>query len=113
MSACRNICATGWRRDPRPKAISSSRSTSIRRAFCDPTTKPAAICDGRPLLAAPKNPRPLRDATLTRSVQGKPRVISALGDDLGGDAADAGTGQADGARCAGREVEDTPLDEGT
>ena len=33
-SICRNICANGSRPAPRPRAISSSRSTSIRRAFC-------------------------------------------------------------------------------
>src|SRR5712691_1832221 len=35
MWICRNICANGSRPAPRPKAISSSRSTSIRRAFCN------------------------------------------------------------------------------
>src|SRR5712691_3511345 len=35
MWICRNICANGSRLAPRPKAISSSRSTSIRRASCD------------------------------------------------------------------------------
>ena len=34
-----------------------------------------------------------------------------LGDDLGGDAADAGAGEADGARSARREVEDAAANE--
>src|SRR5437016_5054323 len=37
----------------------------------------------------------------------------ALRDDLGGDPADAGAGQADRPRCARRQIEDTPPDEGT
>src|SRR5262249_16882482 len=35
MSTCRTICANGSRPGRRPRAISSSRSTSIRRAFCE------------------------------------------------------------------------------
>src|SRR5215217_5468905 len=35
MSMCRNICANGSPPGRRPRAISSSKSTSIRRAFCD------------------------------------------------------------------------------
>src|SRR5215213_5375215 len=35
MSMCRNICANGLPPGRRPRAISSSKSTSIRRAFCD------------------------------------------------------------------------------
>src|SRR5215216_1075626 len=38
MSMCRNICANGSPPGRRPRAISSSKSTSIRRAFCDGRT---------------------------------------------------------------------------
>src|SRR5262245_33111499 len=34
MSICRSTCASGSPRGRKQKAISSSRSTSIRRAFC-------------------------------------------------------------------------------
>src|SRR5436190_17256359 len=101
MSICRNTYANGWPRGRRPRAISSSKSTSIRRAFCSPTKRACRHLRRQAFL---------RNATLTRSVEPEAAL---LGDDLGGDAADAGTGQADGARCTRREVEDAPLDEGT
>jgi len=61
-----------------------------------------------------KVPRRLRNATLTRS--GGPEngaVTRALRDDLGGDVADAGAGQADGAGSALGQVEYASPDEGT
>src|SRR6476661_9799159 len=42
MSICRNICANGWPPGRRPRAISSSRSTSIPRASCEGRTLQAA-----------------------------------------------------------------------
>src|SRR5712672_2480302 len=145
MSICRNICANGWRRGQRPRAISSSKSTSIRRASCSPPRHcerseaihiAARRKNGLRRRYAPRNDgesihekslpsfataglsarERIRDgyfdATLTRSVE--PETWScALGDDLGGNAADAGAGQTDGAGSTRREVEDTPPDEGT
>src|SRR5882757_5674185 len=108
MSICRNICANGSPRRRRQKAISSSRSTSIRRAFCSSTKKPAVIGDGRLILRNATQ----RNATLTGSVGPEmARGNRALGDDLGGDAADAGTGEADGTCCTGRKVEHASPDE--
>src|ERR1700709_608507 len=71
------------------------------------------MCDGR-LFSARTSPRPLRDATLTQSGgPEKRRDERVLGDDLGGDLADAGAGQADGTGRARGKVEHAPLDEGT
>src|SRR3954464_4219058 len=66
--------------------------------------KPAVISDGRLLRLAGSSRRP--DWT-----QRLPKLRS--GNDLGGDAADAGAGQADGAGGAGREVEYAAANEGT
>src|SRR5260221_12181978 len=102
MSICRNICANGWRWGRRQKAISSSKSTSIRRASCNATKDPAVIGDGRLCYATQRLPD-LMDR--------RRRANRALGDDLGGDAADAGTGQADGTGGSCGQIEDAATDE--
>src|SRR5207302_5631930 len=63
------------------------------------------------LFGAREIPRPLRDATLTETVGSKAAPDDALGDDLGGDAADTGTGQADRAGSARGQVEHAATDE--
>src|ERR1700694_3502803 len=77
MSICRNICANGSPPGPGPKAISSSRSTSIRRAFCKrpAVKKPAVIGDGR--LDVQEVLTPLLDATLTEP-DGRTRRLKRL-----------------------------------
>src|SRR3954468_22500963 len=67
------------------------------------TKKPAVISDGRLLRLAGSSRRP--DWTQRLLKLGS-------GNDLGGNAADAGAGQADGAGGAGRQVEHAAADEG-
>src|SRR6185436_2325608 len=155
MSICRNICASGWRQGQRPRAISSSRSTSIRRAFCSSpaviaseakqSTPPRAgtwTASSRSLSSGAHSRDPLaprNDAERASKQKGLPSFSTAglccrdkfrdryatqrilengasgalLGNDLGGDVADAGAGQSDGTGSARGEVEHASLDEGT
>src|SRR6185437_6731601 len=62
-------------------------------------------------LARRKRLRRLRHATLTELVGMQAASRTPLRDDLGGDAADAGAGQADGAGGAGRQIEHAAADE--
>src|SRR5437899_1440806 len=55
----------------------------------------------------------LRNATLTESDGPENGASPLLGNDFGGDVADAGAGQADGTGRTRGKVEDAPLDEGT
>src|SRR5690242_3655461 len=142
MSTCRNICANGWRRGPRPRAISSSRSTSTRRVFCEvcysgarrgrePGIHRAAvqvvswIPGSRPGMTGEtkKACRHLRRQAFVAADKCRDRYATqrllkygasdALsGDDLSGDVADAGACQSDGAGRALGEVEHASLDEG-
>src|SRR5690242_15462182 len=151
MSTCRTICANGSPRGRRPRAISSSRSMSIRRAFCEVALSTViaseakaiqlfcAWCDGLLRRFAPRNDgsgnrkacRHLRrqaflstQASLrlyaTQRLQNWLEARTALDqrprglrDDLGGDVADTGAGQADRTRGAGGEIEHASLHEGT
>src|SRR6185312_5486891 len=150
MSICRNIFASGLRPGRRPRAISSSKSTSIRRAFCnDAPNVPHRHCErseaihratrrgmdcfawlamtGRELRKTKKACRHLRrqafvaaesSATVYATqrlldlMDRKTRGDARLGDDLGGDVADAGSGQADGTGSTRGQVEHASLDEG-
>src|SRR5437867_10472 len=148
MSICRNICANGLLLGRRPRAISSSKSTSIRRAFCsfeptlrgakrrsnpwfrawkdgllrfaghdgkgDPTKKACRHLRRQAFVAAESSATVYATQRLLIWWTGKRRVRRArLRDDLGGDVADAGAGQADGAGSARGQVKHAALDEGT
>ena len=85
-SICRNICANGSPPARRPRAISSSRSMSIRRAFCERARSTRSIandsCNKKACrhlrrqalyFGAQQVLRPLRYATLTELVGSKRR----------------------------------------
>src|SRR6266487_26788 len=74
--------------------------------------RPAVICDGRPLLPRKSSATVYATQRLLIWWTGKRRGARALRDDLGGDVADAGAGQADGTGSARGEVEHASLDEG-
>src|SRR6478609_11162300 len=107
MSISRNICASGWRPGRRPRAASSSKWMSIPRASCSLESEKACrhlrrqafLCAGNPATVTQRN-------AYTTKGFGTPS-----GNDLGGDATDAGAGQADGAGRAGGEVEHAAADE--
>ena len=76
------------------------------------TKKPAATVDGRLYRCAEE----FRDHTWTQRLpkllDQKRRIKRALGNDVGGDVADAGAGQSDGTGSARGEVEHAAPDEG-
>src|SRR5256884_6812307 len=72
--------------------------------------KPAVISDGRPIFRHAASSAAATDATLTE-VEWTEEAQNALRDDLGGDAADAGTAQADRAGGARGQVKHPAADE--
>src|SRR6266702_4832222 len=133
----RNICANGSRPAPRPKAISSWRATSIRRASCEGCSsfrpcastmcnctsgndgrwvnkKPAVFTTAGHFSACSKFRKPYSKHSTHTQLDGTGRAFERpmrSGDDLGNPPADAGAGQADHAGRTGGQVEHTATDE--
>src|ERR1700681_4387710 len=98
-----------------PLAPSGLRTTALF-AFAARTyiakKKPAVICDGRLFGTQANFLRPLRTLRLQNLMDGR-GVRRRLRDDVGGDAADAGAGQADRAGSAGGQIQHPAPDERT
>src|SRR6267154_892023 len=139
MSICPTICANGWPPGRRPKAISSLKSTSIRRASCDFNSIGWAQpkCSSGRRYAPPVDRLRASRNTNEGSEKSLPSFATAGhfwgryltptrteldgirersnarngSDDVGRDPAHAGAGQADHAGGTGRQIEDATADE--
>src|ERR1700744_911273 len=78
---------------------------ALRAPRNDETKKPAVICDDRLFTGTQESLRAYATQRLQNLRGTEARLNARLADDLGGDLADAGAGQADGAGGAGRAGE--------